>query len=107
MLYTQFVNRPSAEELWHLSKESVENPQKAIYRFFDTYGLASSYERLWQMLRLTIGSEEINEWNAAKRSNCFHFNELLLDLLKSNYVLFLKMRGEVDNELIRLFGNKP
>ncbi len=94
MLYSQFVNRPSAEELWHLSKESVENPQKAIYQFFDTYGLASSHEQLWQMLRLTISSEEINEWNEIKRANCFHFYELLIDLLKASYTLFLKMRNE-------------
>lgn len=94
MLNTQFVNSPSAEELWYLSKESVENPQKAIYQFFDTYGLGSSHERLWQMLRLTISSEETNEWNEVKRANCIHFYELLLDLLKSNYILFLKMRNE-------------
>lgn len=46
------------------------------------------------MLRLTISSEEINEWNEVKRANCIHFYELLLDLLKSNYILFLKMRNE-------------
>lgn len=94
MLSSQFVNKPSAEELWYLSKESVENPQKAIYQFFDTYGLARSHEHIWQMLRLTISSKETNEWNEIKRANCIHFYELLLDLLKANYVLFLKMRNE-------------
>lgn len=94
MLYSQFVNRPSAEELWHLTKESVENPQKAIFQFFDTYGLGSSQDQLWQMFRLTISSEEINDWSEVKRANCFHFYELLLGLLKANYTLFLKMRNE-------------
>ncbi len=97
MLYNQFVNKPSAEELWHLSKESVENPQKSIYLFFDTYGLDRSHERLWQMLRLTMGSEEINDWDHVKRIGYFHFYELLCDLLNSNYVLFLGMRGETHN----------
>ena len=94
MLYSQFVNRPSAEELWYLSRESVENPQKAIYQFFDTYNLTSSHEQLWQMLRLTLSNEDINDWSEVKRANCFHYYELLLDLLKANYVLFLKMRND-------------
>lgn len=94
MLYTQFVNKPTAEELWHLSKESVENPQKAIYDFFDTYGLGGSHDRLWHMLRITMSSAEINDWTENKRANCFHFYETLLDLIKSNYTLFLKMRNE-------------
>jgi len=94
MLYSQFVNRPSAEELWHLSQESVENPQKAIYQFFETYGLASPHEQLWQVLRITISSKETNSWNEVKRANCIHFYEMLLDLIKANYVLFLKMRNE-------------
>lgn len=94
MLYSQFVNRPTTEEFWFLSRESVENPQKAIYRFFDTYGLANMEERLWQMFRLTMSSEEVNEWTEVQRANCFHFYELLFDLLKANYALYLKMRNE-------------
>lgn len=95
MLRTEFVNQPSAEELWYLSKESVEHPEKAIYRFFDTHGLGKSQERLWQMLRLTLSSEEINDWNEAKRAGCIQFYEHLLELIKANYALFLKMRPKM------------
>lgn len=92
MLHTEFVNNPSAEELWNLSKESVEQPLKAIYQFFDAYGLGVPHEKLWQMLKLTLSSEEVNDWNQVQRENCIHFYEMLLALIKSNYVLFLKMR---------------
>lgn len=61
MLHTEFVNNPSAEELWNQSKESVEQPLKAIYQFFDAYGLGGPHERLWQMLKLTLSSEEVND----------------------------------------------
>jgi len=94
MLNNQYSNKPSAEELWYLSKEAVENPQKAIYEFFDTYGLGGSHDRLWHMLKLTLSSPEINNWDEAKRANCIHFYELLTQLIKANYILFLKMRKE-------------
>ncbi|RYE59280.1 MAG: hypothetical protein EOP48_01365 [Sphingobacteriales bacterium] len=96
MVYSQFVNKPSLEELYYLSKDQLENPQKYIYSFFDRYGLGSSHNRLWHMLRLTISSEEINEWNEVKLASCIHFYELLSQLLKANYLLFLKMRNKTD-----------
>ncbi|GAA4300628.1 hypothetical protein [Compostibacter hankyongensis] len=92
MLNTQFVNKPSPEELWYLSKDAVEHPEKSIHQFFDTYSLGSAHERLWKMLKFTIGSEEINEWDEIKRTNLIYFFELLTELLKANYVLFFKMR---------------
>ncbi|HEX5154768.1 MAG TPA: hypothetical protein VFW07_25150 [Parafilimonas sp.] len=95
MLHKEFVNNPTAEELWNLSKDSVEQPLKAIYQFFDTYGLGSPHERLWQMLKLTLSSKEVNDWNEVQRENSIHFYEMLLALIKSNYVLFLKMRKEL------------
>jgi hypothetical protein len=92
MLNAQFVNSPSPEELWFLSPEAVENPQKAITDFFDTYGLASAHDRLWQMVKQTLSSQDINGWNEVKRANCIHYYELLTELLNANYALFLKIR---------------
>ncbi|HTE26006.1 hypothetical protein [Flavitalea sp.] len=92
MLNTKYVNSPNPEELWYLSPESLENPQKAIFQFFDTYGLGSAHERLWQMVKQTFSSEESNGWNEVKRANCLHYYELMTELLNANYALFLKMR---------------
>ena len=93
MLNIQFVNRPSVEELYYVCKEQVENPQESIYTFFDTYALGSSYEKLWQMFRLTLSNEDLNGWSANKRANWNHFFELLTHLITANYVLFLRMRN--------------
>lgn len=56
--------------------------QQAILRFLDTYGQASTEERLWQLFRLTLSSEEGNEWDEIDRANWFHFYELLRGLVK-------------------------
>ena len=88
------VNSPSPEELWFLSPEALENPQDAIFDFFDTYALGSAHDRLWQMVKHTFSSPEINGWNEVKRANCIHFYELLAELLNANYGLFLKIRAE-------------
>ncbi|HTN08533.1 hypothetical protein [Agriterribacter sp.] len=90
MMNTQYVHHSSAEELWYRSKEPDENAQKAICKFFDMYGLGSAHERLWEMLRLALSSGEINDWNEVQRANIIHFYELLAQLIKANYMLFLK-----------------
>ncbi len=94
MLNTRYINDHPAEELGYFSKESVENAQKAICTFFDMYGLASADERLWEMLKLALSSGEINDWNEVKRANIIHFYELLAQLVRANYVLFLKISDE-------------
>ncbi|HRO48291.1 hypothetical protein [Agriterribacter sp.] len=94
MLNTEYINNHPAEEFWYCSKESVENAQKAICEFFDMYGSGSAQERLWEMLKLALGSAEINDWNEVKRANVIHFYELLAQLIKANYLLFLKMSNE-------------
>jgi hypothetical protein len=91
------VNSPSPEELWHLSPEALETPQNAIFEFFDTYALASAHDRLWQMVKHTFSSEDVNTWNEVKRANCIHYYELLKELLNANYALFLKLRAEKNN----------
>lgn len=90
MLNTEYVNNHPAEELWLLSKEPVENAQKAICAFFDMYDLGSANERLWEMLKLALSSGEINNWNEVQRANVIHFYELLAQLINANYMLFLK-----------------
>lgn len=66
--------------------------QQAILRFLDTYGQANTEERLWQLFRLTLSSEEGNDWNEIDRANWFHFYELLRGLVRANYGL-VKGRG--------------
>jgi hypothetical protein len=88
----KFYKNLSAEELWHLSKEAVENPQDIIFRFYDTFNLARSHERLWEMMKITLSSQDINDWDEVQRSNCIHFYELLTDLIKANYMLYLKLK---------------
>ena len=66
--------------------------QQAILRFLDTYRQASTEERLWQLFRLTLISEEGNDWNEIDRANWFHFYELLRGLVRANYEL-VKGRG--------------
>lgn len=66
--------------------------QQAILRFLDTYGQASTEERLWQLFRLTLSSEDGNDWNEIYRANWFYFYELLRGLVKANYGL-VKGRG--------------
>jgi hypothetical protein len=96
MLYSQYVNKPSPEELWYLSKEAVENPQAIIYRFYDTYGLMVPHQRLWEMFKLMLGNDETDNWNSMQRSNYIHFFEMLKELINANYILFLKLRKEKD-----------
>jgi len=66
--------------------------QQAILEFLDAFGLAKSEERLWQKFRLTLSSEEGNEWNEIDRANWFSFYELLRGLVRANYGL-VKGRG--------------
>jgi hypothetical protein len=61
--------------------------QQAILRFLDTYRLVNTEEQLWVMFRLTLSSEEGNDWNEIQRANWFHFYELLRDLVRANYAL--------------------
>lgn len=87
------ANQLSVEELWYLSNDAVERPQKAIYNFFDNYGLGTAHDRLWEMLKCTLSHVDTNHFNEIDRSNCFCFYEKLLELMKSNYVLYLKMKA--------------
>jgi hypothetical protein len=64
--------------------------QQAILRFLDAFGQKYTEERLWQMFRLTLSSEEGNDWNEIDRANWFTFYELLRDLVRANYVLVNK-----------------
>ncbi|MCG7751774.1 hypothetical protein [Flavihumibacter cheonanensis] len=66
--------------------------QQAILRFLDTYGQASTEDRLWQLFRLTMSSEEGNDWNEMDRANWCTFYELLRGLVRANYGL-VKGRG--------------
>lgn len=66
--------------------------QQAILEFLDAYGLAYTKEHLWQMFRLTLSSEEGNDWNEIDRANWFSFYELLRGLVRANYGL-VKGRG--------------
>ena len=92
MLRNPHANKPTAEEIWYLSKEAVENPQAIIYRFYDTYGLMSPHEMLWEMLKTTLSSNEIDDWDSIERSNYLYFFGLLKDLINANYILYLKLR---------------
>jgi Trp operon repressor len=58
--------------------------QQAILRFLDIYEQASTEERLWQLFRLTLSSEEGNDWNEKDRVNWFYFYELLRGLVRRN-----------------------
>ena len=66
--------------------------QQAIIAFLDMYGLAYTEEHLWQMFRLTLSSEEGNDWNEIDRASWFTFYELLRGLVRANYGL-VKGRG--------------
>lgn len=52
--------------------------QQAIFRFLDTYRLVHTEEKLWMMFRLTLNSEEGNDWNEIQWANWFGFYELLV-----------------------------
>jgi len=74
------------------SRDDRLSHQQAILRFLDTYGQASTEERLWQLFRLTLSSEEGNDWNEIDRANWCTFYELLRGLVRANYGL-VKGRG--------------
>ncbi|HRN57093.1 MAG TPA: hypothetical protein PLL71_11610 [Agriterribacter sp.] len=84
--------RISAEELWYLSQDAVERPQKVIYEFFDNYGLGRTHDILWEMLKCTLTHIDTSDYSEIDRANSFYFYEKLLELLKADYVLYLKMK---------------
>lgn len=84
--------RISAEELWYLSKDAVERPQKVIYEFFDNYGLGRAHDKLWEMFKCTLTHIDTSDYSEVDRSNSFYFYEKLLELLNADYVLYLKMK---------------
>ncbi len=85
-------NRISAEELWYLSKDAVERPQKVIYDFFDNYELGRTHDRLWEMFKCTLTHIDTSNYSEIDRANSFYFYEKLLELLKADYVLYLKIK---------------
>ncbi|OJY94031.1 MAG: hypothetical protein BGP13_02015 [Sphingobacteriales bacterium 40-81] len=85
-------DRISAEELWYLSKDAVERPQKIIYDFFDNYRLGRAHDILWEMFKCTLTHIDTNDFSEIDRSNSFYFYEKLLELLNADYVLYLKMK---------------
>jgi hypothetical protein len=96
MLYRQYTNHPTVEELRRSAREVVENPQAVIDHFFDTYDLSSSHEKVWEMLKQTFSSPDVNDWTATERANYILFYEQLITLLIADYVLFLEMqKGKV------------
>ena len=68
--------------------------QQAILRFLDTYGQASTEERLWMMFWLTLSIKEGNDLNEIQRANWFHFYELL-----NRLGIYLDYKNNIHNKL--------
>jgi hypothetical protein len=105
MILSLPVNNSSKEEIPYFSEETAGNPRAAICRFYDMYGLAEPHKRLWEMLKLTLSSDEISGWDAVQRSNYIFFFEMLKELINANYILFMKLKEE--EQMVNIAGLKP
>ncbi|HVZ56022.1 MAG TPA: hypothetical protein VG870_05135 [Chitinophagaceae bacterium] len=91
MLNAKYIHSLSADELWYLNHESVENPLAVLHRFFSAYGLMTPHERLWELVKICLGSPGTEHWTSAQRAGAIQFVEQLQELIKANYVLFLSL----------------
>ena len=62
-------------------------PHAFISNFFQEFGLNDSKQRLWQMMKALLSSEELNHWDQDCRSEAIFFYERLEGLLEANYIM--------------------
>ncbi len=65
----------------------VKNSYEYIDTFFLDFDMAACRERLWNLLKGLMNSEESDGWDHVERSNYIHFFESLETLIEANYVL--------------------
>jgi hypothetical protein len=77
---------PGIESIIPLTNPA-SNPHAFISNFFQEFGLNDSKQRLWQMMKALLSSEELNHWDQDCRSEAIFFYERMEGLLEANYAI--------------------
>lgn len=86
-MVSEYSRRITANEIFFLDSDLIDNPAKMLSRFVDYFDLSDCKQLLWDMLKGFFVSLYTEDTGSIERSNYFTFYEQLLAMIEAIYLL--------------------
>ncbi len=92
-MFKNFYNHSEPRSYHCLPQEFINDPHKMIYAFCDAFELECCKERLWNLLKGLIGSDDMDSLDHIQRSNYIFFCEYLQKLIEASYIIYERQKA--------------